>query len=54
MSDNEIMIEKQKIVRMVNRIYELERTNAKTGKLTEKEMKEEIESIIQDEVKKCY
>ncbi len=54
MDDNELVIEKQKIVRMVNRIYELERENAKTSKLNEKEMKSRIEHIIEEEAKKCY
>ena len=54
MNEDEIVIEKQKIVRMVNRIYELERNNAKTGKLSEKSMKAEIERIIEEEAKKCY
>lgn len=54
MSENEVKIEKQKIVRMVNRIYALERDNTKTGKRNEKEMKAEIERIIEEEAKKCY
>ena len=54
MSEADVVIEKAKIIRMVNRIYELERENAKTGKLTEKEMKTEIEHIIEEEAKKCY
>lgn len=54
MNENEIVIEKAKIVRMVNRIYALERENTKTGKRNEKEMKAEIERIIEEEAKKCY
>ena len=54
MNENEVVIEKQKIIRMVNRIYELERENTKTGKRYEKEMKAEIERIIEEEAKKCY
>lgn len=54
MNENEVVIEKQKIIRMVNRIYELERENTKTGKKNEKEMKAEIERIIEEEAKKCY
>ena len=54
MNENEVVIEKQKIIRMVNRIYELERENTKTGKRNEKEMKVEIERIIEEEAKKCY
>ena len=52
--EEELVIEKQKIIRMVNRIYALERDNAKTGKRNEKEMKAEIERIIEEEAKKCY
>lgn len=52
--NEEIVLEKQKIVRMVNRIYALERDNTKTGKRSEKEMKAEIERIIEEEAKKCY
>ena len=48
MNENEVVIEKQKIIRMVNRIYELERENTKTGKRNEKEMKAEIERIIEE------
>jgi tRNA(Ser,Leu) C12 N-acetylase TAN1 len=54
MNENEVVIEKQKIIRMVNRIYELERENTKTGKRNEKEMKTAIERIIEEEAKKCY
>ena len=54
MNENEVVIQKQKIIRMVNRIYELERENTKTGKRNEKEMKAEIERIIEEEAKKCY
>ena len=54
MNENEVVIEKQKIIRMVNRIYELERENTKTGKRNEKEMKAESERIIEEEAKKCY
>ena len=54
MNENETVIEKAKIVRMVNRIYALERENTKTGKRNEKEMKAEIERIIEEEAKKCY
>ena len=50
----DVVIEKQKIIRMVNRIYVLERDNTKTAKRNEKEMKAEIERIIEDEAKKCY
>lgn len=51
---DDVVIEKAKIIRMVNRIYEIERENTKTGKRNEKEMKAEIERIIEEEAKKCY
>lgn len=50
----EIKIEKQKLIRMVNRIYDLERENTKTGKKSEREMKTEIQKIIEEEDKRCY
>lgn len=50
----EVKIEKQKLIRMVNRIYDLERENTKTGKKSEKEMKTEIQKIIEEEDKRCY
>lgn len=52
--ENETVIEKKKIIRMVNRIYELERDNTKTSKRNEREMKTEIERIIEEEANKCY
>lgn len=52
--NEEIVLEKQKIVRMVNRIYALERDNTKTNKRNGKEMRAEIERIIEEEAKKCY
>lgn len=52
--EQEIVIERQKLIRMVKRIYELERDNTKTGKKSEKEMKEEIQRIIEEEAKRCY
>ena len=39
---------------MVNRIYDLERENTKTGKKGEREMKLEIQKIIEEEAKRCY
>lgn len=54
MNNNDVVIEKQKIVRMVNRIFDLERDNAKTGNRSEKDIKTAIENIIEEEAKKCY
>lgn len=44
----------EKKLRMLNRIYHLERQNSKTEKMTEKKMKEEIQRIIEEEADKCY
>ena len=49
-----IELDEKKLRRMLNRIYHLERQNSKTGKYTEKKMKEEIQKIIEEEVKKCF
>ena len=52
--ETSVEIDPKKLKRMVLRIYALERENTKTGKRNEKEMKNEIQSIIEEEVKKCY
>ncbi len=44
----------EKLVRMIKRIYALERENSKTGAKTDKKMREEIIKIIEEEAKKCY
>jgi hypothetical protein len=44
----------EKFVRMIKRIYALERENSKTGAKTDKKMREEIIKIIEEEAKKCY
>ena len=44
----------EKFVRMIKRIYVLERENSKTGAKTDKKMREEIIKIIEEEAKKCY
>ncbi len=60
MSDNfnveneELKVDSAKLKKMLQRIYRIERENSKTGSKTEKAMKTEIESIIEEEVKKCY
>lgn len=48
------IIEEKKLKRMIWSIYALERENAKTGEKTDGDMKKEIQSIIENEVKKCY
>jgi len=52
--DNVVNLDEKKLRRMLNRIYQLERQNSKTGKFTDKRMKEEIEKIIEEEAKKCF
>ena len=60
MSDNfnveneELKVDSAKLKKMLQRIYRIERENSKTGRKTEKAMKTKIESIIEEEVKKCY
>ncbi len=50
----ELEIKPDVLKRMLKRVYRIERENTKTGSKTEKKMKEEICSIIEEEVKKCY
>ena len=53
-NDNVVELDEKKLRRMLNRIYQLERQNSKTGKYTDKKMKEEIEKIIEEEAQKCF
>ena len=53
-NDESMSLDAKKLRRMLNRIYNLERQNSKTEKLTEKKMKEEIQRIIEEEPDKCY
>jgi len=53
-NDSYASLDAKKLRRMLNRIYNLERQNSKTEKLTEKKMKEEIQKIIEEEADKCY
>lgn len=50
----EIKIDSKKVKRMITRIYQLEKSNAKTSKYGERDMKELIKKIIEEEVEKCY
>ena len=52
--NEEESLDVNKTKRMIYRIYALERENTKTGKYNEKQMKEEIKKIIEEEAKKCY
>lgn len=51
---DELKLESEKLKRMLQRVYRIERENSKTGSKTDKKMKEEICSIIEEETKKCY
>lgn len=53
-NDASMSLDAKKLRRMLNRIYDLERQNSKTEKMTEKKMKEEIQRIIEEEADKCY
>ena len=53
-NENAVELDEKKLRRMLNRIYQLERQNSKTGKYTDKKMKEQIEKIIEEEAKKCF
>lgn len=53
-NEEPVSLDSKKLRRMRNRIYNLERQNSKTGTMTEKKMKEEIQKIIEEEVGKCY
>lgn len=53
-NDNAVELDEKKLRRMLNRIYLLERQNSKTGKYTDKKMKEQIEKIIEEEAQKCF
>lgn len=52
--NDELKIDPEKLKRMLKRVYRIERENSKTGSKTEKKMKEEICTIIEEEAKKCY
>lgn len=58
--DNELIeyekieVDEERLKRMIIRIYTAERSNTKTAKYGEREMKDLIKSIIEGEVKKCY
>lgn len=52
--NDELTLDSEKLKRMLKRVYRIERENSKTGSKTEKKMREEICSIIEEEAKKCY
>ena len=53
-TNDEIKLDSDKLKRMLQKVYRIERENTQTGSKTEKKMKEEIEAIIEEEAKKCY
>lgn len=53
-NNEELKLDQEKLKRMLKRVYRIERENTKTGSKTEKKMREEICSIIEEEAKKCY
>lgn len=53
-TNDEIKLDSDKLKRMLQKVYRIERENTKIGSKTEKKMKEEIEAIIEEEAKKCY
>ena len=53
-TNDEIKLDSDKLKRMLQKVYRIERENTKTRSKTEKKMKEEIEAIIEEEAKKCY
>ena len=53
-TNDEIKLDSDKLKRMLQKVYCIERENTKTGSKTEKKMKGEIEAIIEEEAKKCY
>ena len=50
----ELEIDQKKLIRMAIKIYNLERDNTKTNLYSETKIKEQIQNIIEEEVKKCY
>lgn len=53
--DNDNMeIKDDVLMRMARRVFNIERENSKTNKFGDREMREHIKSIIEEEVKKCY
>ena len=48
-NNEELKLDQEKLKRMLKRVYRIERENTKTGSKTEKKMREEICSIIEEE-----
>ena len=54
LNNDKVSIDETCFKRILLNVVKIEKTNAKTGSKTEKKIKEEIISIIEGEVKKCY
>ena len=52
MNEN-VVIEDQKLNRIVNRIIQLENENVKTREYNDEDIKKKIEKIIEEEIKCC-
>ncbi|MCI8487021.1 MAG: hypothetical protein HFJ20_08275 [Clostridia bacterium] len=52
MNEN-VVIEDQKLSRIVKRIIQLENDNVKTREYNDEEIKKKIEKIIEEEIKCC-
>ena len=53
-ASNQMHVDQKKLKRMVVRIVALERENTKTNRYDERTIKNKIQSIIEEEAKKCY
>ncbi len=54
LENKNMQIDPKKLKRITIKIYNLERENTKTNKLTDKQIKLEIQNIIEKEVQQCY
>lgn len=54
LENDNVEIKETNLKRMVSRIAKLERNNSKTGSMTDKDMRLQIQSIIEEEANKCY
>ena len=48
-TNDDIKLDSDKLKRMLQKVYRIERENTKTGSKTERKMKEEIEASIEEE-----
>ena len=54
MGMSEKKLKKEALERMINKIYKLERDNAKTCIYSDNKMRDKIKQIIIEEASKCY